>query len=125
MDKFLVRGGRRLAGTVAAANAKNAVLPILAATLLTDEPSTITGVPLLEDTVTMLRLLESMGARVSRRGRTVTVDAGGRIDRTAQYDIVRKMRASYYVLGPLLARFGDANRPMPMPLISRITANTQ
>jgi UDP-N-acetylglucosamine 1-carboxyvinyltransferase len=113
MDKFLVRGGRRLTGTVAAANAKNAVLPILAATLLTDEPSTISGVPLLEDTVTMLRLLESMGARVSRRGRTVAVDAGGRIDRTARYDIVRKMRASYYVLGPLLARFGDAKVSLP------------
>lgn len=113
MDKFLIRGGRRLEGRVSVAVAKNAVLPILAACLLTDEPCTIRGVPQLEDVATMLRLLASMGAQVTRRGGTVTVTAAGKIDRTAPYDIVRKMRASYYVLGPLLARFGDCRVSLP------------
>ncbi len=113
MDKFLIRGGRRLEGRVSVAVAKNAVLPILAACLLTDEPCTIRGVPQLEDVATMLRLLTSMGAQVTRRGGTVTITAAGRIDRTAPYDIVRKMRASYYVLGPLLARFGDCRVSLP------------
>lgn len=113
MDKFLIRGGRRLEGRVSVAVAKNAVLPILAACLLTDEPCTIRGVPQLEDVATMLRLLASMGAQVTRRGGTVTITAAGKIDRTAPYDIVRKMRASYYVLGPLLARFGDCRVSLP------------
>ena len=113
MDKFLIRGGRRLEGKVAAVNAKNAVLPVLAACLLTEEPCTIRAVPLLEDVNTMVKLLRSMGVRVEQRGRTLTINAGDKIDRTAPYDIVRKMRASYYVLGPLLARFGDAHVSLP------------
>lgn len=113
MDKFLVRGGRRLEGRVAVACAKNAVLPILAACLLTDEPCTIRGVPQLEDVGTMLKLLAAMGVRVERRGGKVTVTAAGSLDRTAPYDIVRRMRASYYVLGPLLARFGDCRVSLP------------
>jgi UDP-N-acetylglucosamine 1-carboxyvinyltransferase len=113
MDRLLVRGGPPLHGTVATASAKNAVLPILAATLLTNEPCTIRGVPLLEDVNTMIHLLESMGVGVARRGRNVIVTAAGRIQRAAPYDIVRKMRASYYVLGPLLSRFGDAKVSLP------------
>ncbi len=113
MDKFLVRGGTRLEGRVRVSCAKNAVLPILAACLLTDEPCTLRGVPRLEDVATMLRLLSTLGARVERRGSSVTVTARGRLDRTAPYDIVRRMRASYYVLGPLLARFGDCRVSLP------------
>jgi UDP-N-acetylglucosamine 1-carboxyvinyltransferase len=113
MDKFIIRGGRRLEGMVAAASSKNAVLPILAACLLTDETCTIRHLPLLEDVNTMLKLLRSMGAKVEQRGRTVTVRASGELSREAPYDIVRKMRASYYVLGPLLARFGDARVSLP------------
>jgi UDP-N-acetylglucosamine enolpyruvyl transferase len=72
MDKFLIRGGRRLVGKVAAVNAKNAVLPVLAACLLTEEPCTIRAVPLLEDVNTMVKLLRSMGVRVEQPGRHET-----------------------------------------------------
>jgi UDP-N-acetylglucosamine 1-carboxyvinyltransferase len=113
MDKFLIRGGRRLQGSVTTASAKNAVLPILAACLLTEEDCTITHVPLLEDVAMMVKLLRSLGVEVDQRGRTVRVSAAGRIDRPAPYDIVRKMRASYYVLGPLLGRFGKAQVSLP------------
>jgi UDP-N-acetylglucosamine 1-carboxyvinyltransferase len=113
MDKLLIRGGRRLAGRVAAASAKNAALPLLCACLLTEETCILRRIPLLEDVNTMVRLLRSMGVRVEQRGRTVAVTAQGRLERTAPYDIVRKMRASYYVLGPLLARFGDVRVSLP------------
>lgn len=113
MDRFLIRGGIPLKGSVRAASAKNAVLPILAACLLTDETCTIRSVPQLEDVAAMLRLLENLGAKVERRGRTVGITASGPIARDAPYDIVRKMRASYYVLGPLLARFGECRVSLP------------
>jgi UDP-N-acetylglucosamine 1-carboxyvinyltransferase len=113
MDKFVVTGGHRIEGSVTAATAKNAVLPILAACLLTEETCTIRDVPSLEDVRTMANLLRSMGVKVEFRRNTVKVTASGRIRRTAEYDIVRKMRASYYVLGPLLARFGDAKVSLP------------
>jgi UDP-N-acetylglucosamine 1-carboxyvinyltransferase len=113
MDKFIINGPTRLEGTVATAAAKNAVLPILAACLLTEEPCTIRDVPLLEDVRTMARLLRSLGVQVEQRRHTVKVAAAGKIERTATYDIVRKMRASYYVLGPLLGRFGDVRVSLP------------
>lgn len=113
VDKFLVRGPTRLQGTTSTATAKNAVLPILAACLLTEEPCVIRDVPRLEDVNTMARLLRSMGVKVTLRKRTMEIVAGDDIERTAAYDIVRKMRASYYVLGPLLARFGDARVSLP------------
>ena len=98
---------------VSTATAKNAVLPILAACLLTEEPCVIRDVPLLEDVRTMARLLRSMGVKVELRKRTMKIAAAGKIERTAPYDIVRKMRASYYVLGPLLGRFGDVRVSLP------------
>ncbi len=113
MDRFVVRGGRRLSGTVRVASAKNAVLPILAASLLAAGRSVIRGVPRLDDVGTMLRLLRSLGAKVTRSGRTVTIDASARPADEAPYDIVRKMRASYYVLGPLLGRLGTARVSLP------------
>jgi UDP-N-acetylglucosamine 1-carboxyvinyltransferase len=113
MDKFLIHGPTRLEGSVSTATAKNAVLPIFAACLLTEEPCVIRDVPLLEDVSTMARLLRSMGVKVELRKRTMKIAAGGKIERTAPYDIVRKMRASYYVLGPLLGRFGDARVSLP------------
>jgi len=113
MDKFIIHGPTRLDGTVATAAAKNAVLPILAACLLTEEPCTIRDVPLLEDVKTMARLLRSLGVEVEQRRHTIKIAASGKIERTATYDIVRKMRASYYVLGPLLGRFGDARVSLP------------
>jgi UDP-N-acetylglucosamine 1-carboxyvinyltransferase len=113
MDKFVIHGPTRLAGTVSVAAAKNAVLPILAACLLTEEPCVIRDVPLLEDVRTMARLLRSLGVQVEQRRHTIKLSAAGKIERTATYDIVRKMRASYYVLGPLLGRFGDARVSLP------------
>ncbi len=113
MDKFLIHGPTRLEGSVANVTAKNAVLPILAACLLTEEPCIIRDVPLLEDVSTMARLLRSMGVKVELRKRTMKIAASGKVERTAAYDIVRKMRASYYVLGPLLGRFGDARVSLP------------
>jgi len=113
MDRFVVHGGRPLEGTLTAMSAKNAVLPILAACLLTPEECVIENVPMLEDVGTMLRLLESMGAGVSRSGRTVRVRAGEEPCCEAHYDIVRKMRASYYVLGPLVGRLGHARVSLP------------
>jgi len=113
MDRFIISGGRTLKGAVSIASAKNAVLPILAACLLTEEECIIRNVPQLEDVRTMLRLLRVMGVRVSRSGRVVHVCASGPIESRAPYDIVRKMRASYYVLGPLLGRFGKARVSLP------------
>ncbi len=113
MDRFVVRGGHRLEGSVTVASAKNAVLPILAASLLVEGRSTIRDVPELEDVSTMLRLLRSLGADVTVSGRTVQVDASGDIKDEAPYDIVRKMRASFFVLGPLLGRLGSARVPLP------------
>ncbi len=113
MYRFIVAGGRPLRGTVQIASAKNAVLPILAACLLTEETCTITNLPMLEDVNTMLRLLRSMGVTVERKGRSARITAGGRVATEAPYDIVRKMRASYYVLGPLVARFGQARVSLP------------
>ena len=113
MDKFIIHGPTRLEGSVATAAAKNAVLPILAACLLTEEPCIVRDVPLLEDVRTMARLLRSLGVQVELRKRTMRIVAAGKIERTATYDIVRKMRASYYVLGPLLGRFGDVRVSLP------------
>jgi len=113
VDKFIIHGPSRLEGSVPTATAKNAVLPILAACLLTEEPCLIRDVPLLEDVRTMARLLRSLGVQVAQRKHTIKVAAGDKIERTATYDIVRKMRASYYVLGPLLGRFGDARVSLP------------
>lgn len=113
MDKFIIHGPTRLEGLVPTATAKNAVLPILAACLLTEEPCIIRDVPLLEDVRTMARLLRSLGVQVEQRKHTIKIAAAGKIERTATYDIVRKMRASYYVLGPLLGRFGDVRVSLP------------
>ncbi|MBM3316057.1 UDP-N-acetylglucosamine 1-carboxyvinyltransferase [candidate division WOR-3 bacterium] len=113
MYRFLVSGGQPLRGAVQTASAKNAVLPILAACLLTEETCTITNLPALEDVNMMLQLLRSMGVAVERQGRAARITAAGRVSTEAPYDIVRKMRASYYVLGPLVARFGRAKVSLP------------
>lgn len=113
MDRLLIRGGRTLSGSVTVASAKNAVLPVLAACLLTEEECVIRNVPELEDVRTMLELLSALGVSVRRTGRTVRLRAAGSISREAPYDIVRRMRAGYYVLGPLLGRFGEARVSLP------------
>ncbi len=116
MDRLRIRGGRRLQGEVVISGAKNAALPELCAALLTAEPVVLENVPRLHDIATMRRLLETMGVVVtasSNGENTVSIDAS-RIDtREAPYDLVKTMRASILVLGPLVARFGEARVSLP------------
>ena len=103
MDKILVHGGANLSGNVKISGSKNSALPILAATLLTKEPCVIHHVPDLSDIHYMLQILSHLGAQVERASGVVTVQAE-KIITEAPYEIVRKMRASVCVLGPLLGR---------------------
>ncbi|MFA7503219.1 MAG: UDP-N-acetylglucosamine 1-carboxyvinyltransferase [Burkholderiaceae bacterium] len=113
MDRLHIVGGTPLAGEVRVSGAKNAALPILCAALLDPEPVVVENVPRLRDVDTTLRLLETMGATCERDGERVRVDCG-RIDRLeAPYDLVKTMRASILVLGPMLARFGQARVSLP------------
>jgi UDP-N-acetylglucosamine 1-carboxyvinyltransferase len=113
MDKILVQGGRRLKGTVQVSGAKNAALPILAAALLCDGPNTFTNVPVLRDIHSTLQLLTHLGASCQMDGHTAQVDASGLNNHEAPYDLVRKMRASILVLGPLVARLKKARVSLP------------
>ncbi|MEC5396770.1 UDP-N-acetylglucosamine 1-carboxyvinyltransferase [Uliginosibacterium sp. H1] len=113
MDKLLITGGARLNGETAISGAKNAALPILCAALLTREPVTITNVPSLNDTRTLLKLLEEMGVKTQREGDTVRLDAGEITNPMASYELVKTMRASVLVLGPLVARCGQAQVSLP------------
>jgi UDP-N-acetylglucosamine 1-carboxyvinyltransferase len=114
MDKLQVNGGRRLEGEVRISGAKNAALPILAAALLPVEPVRIGNVPHLHDVTTMIRLLGQLGAGVTvHEGMEVEVDPAGTSQFVAPYELVKTMRASILVLGPMVARFGraDVSRP--------------
>jgi len=112
MDKILVHGGHNLNGSVRISGSKNSALPILAACLLTREPCVIKQVPDLSDVHYMLQILSHLGAEVERASGTVTVRAE-KVKTTAPYDIVRKMRASVCVLGPLLGREKEATVSLP------------
>src|SRR6201984_1935974 len=112
MDKIIVHGGHALAGTVKISGSKNSALPILAATLLTKEPCVIHRVPDLSDVHYMLQILNHLGAEVERASGVVTVKAE-KVDTVAPYDVVRKMRASVCVLGPLLGREKQATVSLP------------
>jgi UDP-N-acetylglucosamine 1-carboxyvinyltransferase len=112
MDKILVHGGQKLAGQVKISGSKNSALPILAATLLTKESCVIHHVPDLSDIHYMLQILASLGAEVERASGTVTVKAEN-VKTHAPYDVVRKMRASVCVLGPLLGREKEATVSLP------------
>jgi len=113
MDKLLIEGGVRLAGETAISGAKNAALPILCAALLTREPVTFTNVPQLNDIGTLLKLLGQMGVKVERDGDSVTLDASVIDSPVAPYEMVKTMRASILVLGPLVARCGEARVSLP------------
>ncbi|MDP3286787.1 MAG: UDP-N-acetylglucosamine 1-carboxyvinyltransferase, partial [Methyloversatilis sp.] len=113
MDKLLIEGGHRLQGEAEMSGAKNAALPILCAALLTREPLTLTNVPQLNDIGTMLKLLAQMGVAVQRDGSVVTLDASGLNNPLAPYEMVKTMRASILVLGPLVARCGEAKVSLP------------
>ncbi len=112
MDKIRIHGGRPLSGSIKISGSKNSALPILAATLLTKEPCTIRRVPDLSDTNYMLQILKHLGAEVERASGTVHI-ASARIESIAPYDVVRKMRASVCVIGPLLGRCKEATVSMP------------
>ena len=113
MDKLLIEGGSRLTGEVAISGAKNAALPILCAALLTREPVTFTNVPQLNDIGTLLKLLGQLGVRVAREGDTVTLEAAALDNPVAPYEMVKTMRAAILVLGPLVARCGEAKVSLP------------
>ena len=116
MDKLLIRGGRRLEGTVTISGAKNAALPELCAALLTAEPVELRNVPRLHDVSTALKLLRNMGVAIDRseaQPDVVTLNAAALSALEAPYDLVKTMRASILVLGPLLARFGQARVSLP------------
>ncbi len=112
MDKILIHGGRPLSGSINISGSKNSALPILAATLLTREPCVLHHVPDLSDTNYMLQILTHLGAEVERASGTVAVTAGT-INSVAPYDVVRKMRASVCVIGPLLGRCKEATVSLP------------
>ena len=113
MDKLRIEGGRPLRGEVAVSGAKNAALPILCAGLLCAGPLALGNVPQLHDVATTLKLLRRLGATVERDGERVLLDAAGVGSVEAPYELVRTMRASILVLGPLLARFGEARVSLP------------
>ncbi len=118
MDQIVIQGGNRLSGEIRISGAKNAALPLMAASLLSAEPLTLTNLPRLADISTMSKLLEQHGVSVlevddGKSGMTMTFDAGGVDNTVAPYDLVRRMRASVLVLGPLVARFGEAKVSLP------------
>ena len=115
MDSIIVRGGTPLHGQIRIAGAKNAALTLMPATLLTEEPLTLTNVPRLSDIRTMSQLLQSLGTEVAsmQGGQVITLSSYNLASTTADYEIVRKMRASNLVLGPLLAREGYATVSLP------------
>ncbi len=113
MDKILIRGGKPLRGAVQVRGAKNAALPLMAAAILAETPCTLHNVPCLHDVFSMDKLLSHMGMSIEFTGRYMTLDATGIAEPHAPYDLVRKMRASFFVLGPLLARFGRARVSLP------------
>ncbi|HWH38233.1 MAG TPA: UDP-N-acetylglucosamine 1-carboxyvinyltransferase [Usitatibacter sp.] len=113
MQKLSIHGGVPLSGEVRVAGAKNAALPILAASLLTASPVHIRNVPQLNDVRTMVRLLERMGVKARSGDRAVELDASAITQAAAPYDLVKTMRASILALGPLTARFGEARVSLP------------
>jgi UDP-N-acetylglucosamine 1-carboxyvinyltransferase len=113
MDKLLIQGGNRLHGDITISGAKNAALPILCAGLLTAGDLELTNVPHLHDVATMLKLLKETGLQVKQDGDAVTLNGAGIDKLEAPYELVKTMRASILVLGPLLARFGEAKVSLP------------
>ena len=113
MSSIVIEGGKPLKGTVKISSAKNAVLPVIAASLLTESECIIEDAPELEDVKVMREVLRSMGAKVCREGDSIKIGAGTIDSIEAPYDLIRKMRASFLVMGPMLARKGRARISMP------------
>lgn len=113
MDQFLITGGTRLDGEVRISGAKNAALPLLAATILATTPITLTNVPRLKDVSTLIKLIQGLGVTVSYENDKVIVDTSSQNNQFAPYELVKTMRASILVLGPLVARYGNAKVSLP------------
>ena len=113
MDKLVIQGGNPLNGEITISGAKNAALPILCAALLAESPLQLSNVPALKDVGSTIKLLEKMGAKVIINGDKVNLDASDITNQEAPYEMVKTMRASILVLGPLLARFGNASVSLP------------
>ena len=113
MEKLIIQGGTPLQGRIRVSSAKNAVLPIIAATLLASTPSTLLEIPDLEDVHTICDVIASLGVKVTKDGDNITFDASTISAVEAPYDLVRRMRASFLVMGPLLARKGEARIALP------------
>jgi UDP-N-acetylglucosamine 1-carboxyvinyltransferase len=113
LDKLLIKGGKRLVGEVKISGSKNASLPILLGTLLTDEIVVLTNVPNLRDIGTTIKLLEHLGKKIEKNGDRIVVEQTSNITTDAPYDLVKQMRASALVIGPLLARYGHVKVSLP------------
>ena len=113
MDKIIINGQKLLSGAIKISGAKNAVLPIMASTLMVEGKSTISRVPDLKDTRTMIALMEIIGAKCSFENNILNIDSSTVNNPEAPYDLVKTMRASFYVLGPLIARFGRVKVSLP------------
>src|ERR671929_154829 len=113
MERFFIEGGNRLCGEVEVSGAKNAALKLIAAALLAPGRTVLRNVPRIKDVNTMLAVLEGLGARSEFVGNTLYIDTSNVDSYTAPYDLVRQMRASIVVLGPLVARFGEAEVSAP------------
>ncbi len=113
MKKLVIKGGKKLSGIVSVSGSKNATLPIMAASILTDSPSTINNIPMVRDIKTMAELFRILGAKVFLESNTMHIQPDTINNFKAPYELVKTMRASIYVLGPLLAKYGKAQVSMP------------
>ncbi|HSA30916.1 MAG TPA: UDP-N-acetylglucosamine 1-carboxyvinyltransferase, partial [Candidatus Omnitrophota bacterium] len=113
MEKIVIEGKRPLSGEVKISGSKNSALPIMAATLLTDGPCVLENVPRLRDTLTMAKILKSLGKAVDFSGNTLKISSKNGLNPVADYDLVSTMRGSFCVLGPLLAKLGHAKVSLP------------
>ena len=113
MEKFVIKGGIALKGTVEISGAKNAALPIITACLLTEETVVLKEIPKVSDVFTILKVLETLGCKCHWKDSELSINASNITTTEAPYKLIKKMRASYYVLGPLLARFKEAKVALP------------
>lgn len=113
MEKLIIKGGTPLYGSVRISSAKNAVLPIIVAALLPENPATITDVPELADVTTICSVLDSLGVKIERKGRDMVFDASDIRNTEASYELMSRMRASFLIMGPLLAKKGHAKIALP------------
>ena len=124
MEKLIIHGGHSLRGTVRVSSAKNAILPIIVATLLPVTPATIVDAPHLDDVSTICSVLESLGVKVTHGEGRITFDAVEVNKTEASYELMSRMRAAFLVMGPLLAKMGHARNAIPRDCIIGRSPNT-